>query len=95
MSQTKRELEKHWDLQAAAQTVLVKARAADRCEIHEEILIDRGDGDGEKMAYAIATNMVKAREVDGTREEFLEAVKEALGEADYQCNICANQLSRD
>jgi hypothetical protein len=95
MSLAKRELERHWALEAAAVEVLVEAHAVDRCDMHDEILIDQGDDETLRRAYAIGTNRWKAGEIDGTREEFMDAIKKARDEADYQCNICADRMARD
>jgi len=83
------------DLEAQAMNVLVKAGAVEECEHHDGTFIDRGDPDAVSKAYAIGTNMVKAGEVDGTREEFMAAIKSALENAGDECPSCAKNRDDD
>jgi hypothetical protein len=48
------------------------------CPGHRDIVLSTDDHDAERRAYAIGTKMVKAGEVDGTREEFTAAIKTAI-----------------
>lgn len=68
MGQAKKEMMRLEDLESQALMPLSKARAVKPCELHVDIYINQEDQDAEKRAYAIGTNMVKAGEVDGTRE---------------------------
>jgi hypothetical protein len=94
MGQAKNEMMRRQDLEAQGMSALVKAGAVEECEFHEGIFIDQGDPDAVKRAYAIGTNMVKAEEVDGTREEFMAAITSALQNAGDECPNCA-KLRRD
>jgi hypothetical protein len=83
-------------LQAEAMDVLAKAGAVKECEYHHGMYINQEDPDAEKLAYVIGTNMVKAREIDGSREEFLDAIKRALTiNAVGKCPICEKQKLKD
>jgi hypothetical protein len=89
MGQAKKEMMRLEDLQDVAMGVACKAKAVKECEWHEGIFIDLGDPDAGKLAYAIGTKMFKDGEVDGTREEFMAAIKSALETAGDECPICA------
>jgi len=90
MGGAKNEMMRLEDLQNQGMEVLVKARAVRECEFHiGAFIINGGDPDAEVKAYAIGTNMVKAKQVDGTREEFMAAIRHALGNAVHKCWICA------
>ena len=49
----------------------------------------RDDSDAVKRAYAIGTNMMKAGEVDSTREELMDAIKDAIENSYNDCPYCA------
>jgi hypothetical protein len=93
MGQTKNEMMRIQDLEALASNVLVKAGALKPCDAHEEVLIDQDDPDAVKRAYAIGTNMVKAGEVDGTREEFMDAIKSAYESSAVECYSCSKMMA--
>lgn len=95
MGQMKRELERREGLDAAAVNVLRATKALKGCRRHEEINIDQWDFDAVKHAYAAGTIKWKAGEIDGTREEFMEAIEEAIEEAGDSCYICDNEKARD
>ncbi len=89
MSRAKREMERLEGLTDAATSIALKTGAIAECEFHDGIYIDQEDDEAVSHAYALATNKVKAGEVDGTREEMMEAVKEAIGSAGDGCYLCA------
>ncbi len=89
MSLAKRELERLEGLRSDGKMALVKAGALKECDYHEDILIDQGDSDAVNKAYAIGTNMEKAGEVDGTREEFMAAIKHEIENSYIDCPYCA------
>jgi hypothetical protein len=95
MGGAKREWERQQDLEAQATEPLLKAGAIRACCIHSDILINLEDPDAERRAYAIGTNMVKAGEVDGTRADFMDAIKSALENAADECPICAKYRDED
>jgi hypothetical protein len=92
MGHPKNEMMHRQGLENIAMGVLARAKAVKECEIHEGsgIYIDRKDPDAINMAYGIGTKMVKEGQVDGTREEFMRAIKTALEENTVdECPICA------
>lgn len=95
MGQAKKEMMRLEGLEAQAMGVLVRVRAVSECEVHDGIFIDNEDPDAVKTAYAIGTNMAKAGDVDGTRDEFMDAIKSALGNAGDECPICAKYRDED
>ena len=95
MGQAKKEMMRLEDLESQAMLVLSKAGAVEECEIHDGVFIDREDPDAVKSAYAIGTNMVKSGQVDGTREEFMAAIKSAYENAADECYICAKYREED
>ena len=56
-------------LRSIAEGVAIKAGAVSACPHHSDTILSNDDQDAEKRAYAIGTNMVKADEIDGTRED--------------------------
>jgi len=95
MGLAKAEMMRHEDLVHVAGDVLVRAGAAERCEVHDEVLITQCDPDAERLAYAIGTNMVKSGEVDATREEFIAAIKSATNDLCDECPVCDHIFSKD
>jgi hypothetical protein len=89
MGPAKREFERIESLYSIAQVVLVRAKAIEECEYHDGTFIDHDNDDALKTAYAMGTNMVKRGEVDGTREEFREAIASAYADAGLECPSCA------
>ena len=83
------------ELVGVAAEALVRAGAAKRCCAHHEVLIRQDDHEGERLAYAVGTNMVHNGEVNGTREEFMSAIKTALHEAVDRCGICEAAFAKD
>lgn len=95
MSGIKREIEKIDDLHSQAVDVALRAGAISECELHSGELIYEDDEDAEKQAYAIGTNMWKNGEVDGTREEFMDAIKSAFENASHDGCMSCDKLMRD
>jgi hypothetical protein len=93
MGQAKNEMMRIEGLEAQGADVLVIAGALKRCDMHEHILIIQDDSDALKSAYAIGTNMVKAGEVDGTREEFMDSIKSAYENGVDECYTCAKLMA--
>ena len=96
MGQMKREIERLDSLQGSATAAAKEARALKECEFpgHSDNLLSTWDDDANKRAYAIGTNWWKAGEVDGTREEFMAAIKEAIDMAPDHCPDC-DRMGRD
>lgn len=93
MGQAKRELERREALEQRAIEAALEAKAIRECEGHSGVYIDRYDEDARKAAYAIGTNMFKRDEIDGTREEFMDAIKAAIEGASDKCYACAKHAS--
>lgn len=94
MGRAKADMMRLKDMSAQATGVAVKAGAVKQCPVHDTI-IEVCDPDADKRAYAIGTNMVKNGEIDGTREEFMDAIKGAIEDASETCNICADYFAKD
>jgi len=90
MAQAKKE-----ELEKVAKGVLIKAGALAECETHKGTFVDEGDPEAVSQAYATANDMVKAKEVDATRDEFMEAIKTVLEEAGEECPLCAEEEGGD
>jgi hypothetical protein len=96
MGMAKRELERRWELDLEAASVARQAGAIKACPRHEEVSIDQFDSDAVDRAYAIATNKWKAGEIRAdSREELMDAIKDAIDEAGDTCYICENDSARD
>lgn len=80
----------HQQLKADATELAVRTGALKRCWLHSDFVLTAGNQDGERAAYALGTHMVKAGEVRGSREEFMDAIKEAIAEAALECPACAS-----
>lgn len=92
MGQAKHEMMRMETLVGQATGVLLRTGALKACKFHEDIVINQSDDDAAKRAYAIGTNMVKAGEVDGTREEFMDAIKTALEQSRGECPDCTKHM---
>ena len=97
MSQIKREMERLEHLRIAAIEVAKQAGAVKECSFpgHSDCILDQCDDDANKLAYAIGTNRWKAGEIDGTREDFMDAIKEAIEMALYDCPKCDRMMAKD
>jgi hypothetical protein len=93
MGSVDRQREDQQHLEAEATRPLLKAGAIKACDLHGDILINMEDLDAQRLAYAIGTKMVKAGEVNATREEFMDAIKSALEDTSDECPICANYMA--
>jgi predicted component of type VI protein secretion system len=88
MNGLKDDLIRKEELRSAAEGVLVETGALRRCPVHEDVLYTLYDADAEKHAYARATIMQQMGELDGTREEVMDAVAEAIRDAGTDCARC-------
>ncbi len=77
------------ELEKTAMDVLIKAGALAECETHKGTFFDDGDPEAVSKAYATASDMVKAKDVDATRDEFMDAIKSVLENAGEECPHCA------
>lgn len=98
MSQIKREMERLDHIRHQALRVAKEAGAVKGCDLHPgdmSCLLDQGDDDANKLAYAIGTNRWKDGEIDAEREEFMDAIKEAIETAPYGCPECDRMMGKD
>lgn len=97
MSQVKREMERIESLEQQAIAVAKEANAIKECGFpgHSDCFLSQWDDDANRHAYAIGTNRWKAGEVDGTREEFMDAIKEAIDTASDDCPECDRMMAKD
>lgn len=89
MGMAKKEMMRHQELVEQATRVALRAKALKTCLVHDDVVMDAEDPDAARAAYAIGTNMVKAGEVNSTRQEFMSAIKEAIEGAAMDCGRCA------
>jgi len=71
-----------------------EAKAVSKCPIHDEVTVSNGNFDAEKLAYAIATKLLKDEnggDLAG-REDLLGMVKDQLENACYECPHCESAL---
>lgn len=98
MSRIKREMERVDQMRHQARMVAKQAGAVKACALHPDdfdCLLDQGDDEANRLAYAIGTNRWKDGEIDGEREEFMDAIKEAIQYAPYDCPECDRNMGRD
>jgi len=76
------------ELQEMAQRVAIEAGAVAPCSFHENVLIDQGDPDAVKHAYALATAMLNAGEMACDRSDLMDAVSDIITRSAYGCPRC-------
>lgn len=75
--------------EAIALQAAFAAKAIKTCLFHDAVILRIGDPDAEKLAYAIATNKMKAEgTLEFERESVLESVKDVIENADDECAQC-------
>lgn len=93
MGMAKAELARIEGLHFQAINLLEETGAVSRCDFHEDYYESNDDDDALKHAYALGTIMVRDGKVDGSRTEFMEAIKRAHDEAGWDgCPSCAKHL---
>jgi hypothetical protein len=97
MSQLKRDMERVGDLHFQAIEVALQARALKECSFpgHSDWVLDQRDDEANKLAYALGKNRWENGDVDGEREEFLDAIKQAIKGAPYDCPRCDRMMAKD
>lgn len=78
------------DLEESATMFALKAKAILPCQWHEDVLVNQGDEDANRRAYAIATNACKAGEFTGDRSDLMDAIKDAIEMSADDCGRCEN-----
>jgi len=81
---------KHYaqELEEAATLYALKAHAIAACQWHDDVLVNQGDPDADRRAYAIATNACKSGEFTGDREDLMAAIKDAIDMSADECGRC-------
>lgn len=93
MGATKRMLEAQNDAEALATHIALQAKAVNACPVHDDVVIGAFDDDASKLAYALGTNLWKKGEVPVSREEFMDAIKQVIDQADDECARCADFMA--
>jgi hypothetical protein len=57
--------------------------------------LDQGDDEANRLALAIGTNRWNNGEIDGEREEFLNAIRHVIKGAPYECPRCDRMMAKD
>jgi hypothetical protein len=97
MSQVKRDMKRVEGLRYQAVEVALQAKALKECSFpgHSDWVLDQGDDEANRLAYAIGTNRWQNGEIDGEREEFLDAIRHAIKGAPYDCPRCDRMMAKD
>jgi hypothetical protein len=97
MSQVKRDMERSEGLQYQAIEVALEAKALKECSFpgHSDWVLDQGDDEANRLALAIGTNRWNNGEIDGEREEFLNAIRHVIKGAPYECPRCDRMMAKD
>jgi len=97
MSQVKRDMGRTEGLHFQAIEVALQAKALKECSFpgHSAWVLDQGDNEATRLAYAIGTNRWENGEIDGECEEFLDAIKHVIKGAPYECPRCDRMMAKD
>jgi hypothetical protein len=97
MSQVKRDIKGVEGLQYRAIEVALQAKALKECSFpgHSDWVLDQGDDEANRRAYAIGIDRWQNGEIDGEREEFLDAIRHAIRGAPYVCPRCDRMMAKD
>jgi hypothetical protein len=97
MSQVKRDMKRIEGLHFRAIEVALEAKALKECSFpgHSDWVLDQGNDEANRLAYAIGTNRWQNGEIDGEREEFLDAIRHAIKGAPYDCPRCDRMMAKD
>ncbi len=97
MSQVNRDMKRVESLHYKAVEVALQAKALKECSFpgHSDLLLDQGDDEAYKLAYAIGTDRWKNGEIDGEQQEFLDAIRYTIRGAPYDCPRCDRMTAKD
>jgi hypothetical protein len=97
MSQVKRDVERSEGLQYQAIEVALEAKALKECSFpgHSDWVLDQGDDEANRLALAIGTTRWNNGEIEGEREEFLNAIRHVIKGAPYECPRCDRMMAKD
>ena len=97
MSLVKRGMERIEGLRFQAIEVALQAKALKECSFpgHSAWVLDQGDDAANRLAYAIGTSRWENGEVEGERDDFLDAIRHAIKSAPYDCPQCDRLMAKD
>jgi hypothetical protein len=97
MSQVKTDMGRIEGLHFQAIEVALQAKALKECSFpgHSGWVLDQGNDEANRLAYAIGTSRWENGEIGGEREQFLDAIKQAIKGAPYECPRCDRMMARD
>jgi hypothetical protein len=97
MSQVKRDMKRVEGLRYQAVEVALQAKALKECSFpgHSDLVLDQGNDEANRLAYAIGANRWQSGEIDGERDEFLDAIRHAIKGAPYDCPRCDRMMAKD
>jgi hypothetical protein len=97
MSQVKTGMERTEGLHFRAVEVALEAKALKECSFpgHSDWVLDQGDDEANRRAFAIGTNRWQNGEIDGERDEFLDAIRHAIKGAPFDCPRCDRMIAKD
>jgi hypothetical protein len=97
MSQVKRDMKHGEGLRYQAVEVALQAKALKECSFpgHSSWVLDQRDDEANRLAYAIGTNRWQNGEIEGDRDEFLDAIRHAIKGAPYECPRCDRMTAKD
>jgi hypothetical protein len=76
------------DLSAEGEIVAVQAKAIVPCRWHDDIMINNADDDANSHAYALGTIRWQKGDIDCERQEFMDAIKDAIDQSADECPRC-------
>jgi hypothetical protein len=82
-------LNDHMPDEDAFTAVAIQAGAVKTCPLHSGVVINQGDPEADRRAYAIATNKWKEGELAGDGEDITAGIKNAIDMAADECPVCA------
>jgi hypothetical protein len=97
MNLVKTDMKRIEGLHFQAIEVALEAKALKECSFpgHSDWVLDQGDDEANRLAYAIGTRRWDQGEIDGEREEFLAAIKQVIKGAPYECPRCDRMVAKD
>jgi hypothetical protein len=71
-------------------TAALQAKALQPCRFHSEVILNNCNPEFDRRAYAIATNILKERDMMFLREDVLASLKHELETTDDECGQCSH-----
>jgi len=76
------------DISSEAEIVAAQAKAVVRCPWHDDVMINNCDDDANREAYRLGTIRWKKGDMDCERQEFMDAIKDAIDQSADECPRC-------